>query len=133
MEFDCEPNTAVGRGYGRKVTPDECEALLREADALGLYHTAEKHGICNCCRCCCYPGRTTLELGYKGLWPKILYTAIRDAGHCAKCAKCVERCPKDALHIEDGQVGYNPDKCWGCGLCETGCPEGAITMAKLEK
>jgi NAD-dependent dihydropyrimidine dehydrogenase PreA subunit len=28
-------------------------------------------------------------------------------------------------------TGDEVDKCWGCGLCATSCPEGAITMEAL--
>ena len=131
MEFHAEANTAVGRGHGREVTKDECEALLREADRLGLYHTAEVHGICNCCACCCYPGRTTAELGYKGLWPKIAFCAVRDEAKCKACMTCVSRCPKSALTEVDGRVQFHPENCWGCGLCAGTCDEPVITMEKI--
>jgi len=131
MEFHAEPNTPVGRGLAREITLDEAEALLYKADELGLYHTAEAHGICNCCRCCCYPGRTTLELGYKGLWPKIAYQAVRNEALCQRCHRCVERCPKEALSLEGETVQFKAENCWGCGLCQTTCPAGAIEMVKI--
>jgi NAD-dependent dihydropyrimidine dehydrogenase PreA subunit len=30
-------------------------------------------------------------------------------------------------------VLYDPEKCWGCGLCANGCPSGAIVMKKLNE
>jgi ferredoxin len=29
------------------------------------------------------------------------------------------------------RVALDQEKCWGCGLCYTGCPNGAITMQPL--
>lgn len=132
MEFHVEANTAVGRGHGREVTKDEAEELLRWADELGLYHTAEIHGICNCCACCCYPGRTTAELGYTGLWPKIAYQAVREEAQCESCLTCVTRCPKGALVEQDKAVVFDPEKCWGCGLCEGTCKAKVITMQQIK-
>ena len=42
--------------------------------------------------------------------------------HCTEAA-CVEVCTSGALyHNEDGFVGYDRDKCTGCGYCEQYCP-----------
>jgi NAD-dependent dihydropyrimidine dehydrogenase PreA subunit len=50
----------------------------------------------------------------------------------------VKRCHFDAFY-HDGSVAdvqgnpnrdvlYDPDLCWGCGLCANTCPSGAIKM-----
>jgi Pyruvate/2-oxoacid:ferredoxin oxidoreductase delta subunit len=28
-------------------------------------------------------------------------------------------------------VRFDPERCWGCGLCANGCPSGAIVMEML--
>lgn len=42
---------------------------------------------------------------------------------------CMEVCPVDCIHTEDGadRVCYiDPDACTGCNLCLPACPVGAI-------
>ncbi|WP_418219659.1 4Fe-4S binding protein [Candidatus Formimonas warabiya] len=30
-------------------------------------------------------------------------------------------------------IGFNPELCWGCGLCANSCPNGAIMMEKIDE
>ena len=45
-----------------------------------------------------------------------------------KDASCVDVCPVDCIHTEDGADQYyiNPDECIDCGACEPACPVSAI-------
>lgn len=46
----------------------------------------------------------------------------RSCMHCTDAA-CVAVCPSGALyHEEYGSVGYNKDRCIGCGYCQEFCP-----------
>ena len=53
---------------------------------------------------------------------------------CQQCqdAPCVKVCPTGAAHRdpETGIVTMNPDKCIGCALCATMCPDVAITVER---
>jgi ferredoxin len=94
--------------------------------------------ICNCCACDCYPFRAAQELGSKGVWPRSRYVARHDAELCNLCGACVKRCHFDAFYHDgttveiDGKarknVVYDPQRCWGCGLCANTCPSQAIVM-----
>ena len=133
LEFSSAPNTPVGRGYGRKLSLAEAEEIIRLADKRGLYHTVESHGICNCCRCCCYPGRASLELGYGGRWPETFYVVSRDDSLCVNCGTCVRRCPKSAMCKGTDPVNrptLRSELCWGCGLCVNTCEAGALFLLK---
>ncbi len=44
----------------------------------------------------------------------------------ATCRACVDACPTQAWVIDDAHLGIDTDRCDGCGLCATACPEGAI-------
>jgi NAD-dependent dihydropyrimidine dehydrogenase PreA subunit len=42
---------------------------------------------------------------------------------------CVEVCPVDCIHFEEGEdrmLYINPDECIDCGACEPACPVTAI-------
>jgi Pyruvate/2-oxoacid:ferredoxin oxidoreductase delta subunit len=142
---------ALDRGHGRRLTKQEAKELVRRADKKGLMHTADSewqtrglHAICNCCACDCYPFRAAQELGSKGVWPRSRYIAGHNRKQCTFCGACVKRCHFDAFYHNgstvkvEGRVKRNvlfdPQKCWGCGLCANTCPAGAeaIVMESLE-
>jgi ferredoxin len=141
---------ALDRGHGRRLTSAEAKELVRWADKKGLMHTADSewrtrglHAICNCCACDCYPFRAAQELGSKGFWPKSRYIAVHDRVGCNLCGACVKRCHFDTFYHDgtslevDGKakknVLFDPDKCWGCGLCANTCPSEAIIMKGLDE
>jgi ferredoxin len=41
------------------------------------------------------------------------------------CRLCVESCPVSALKSVSGNIMYNVDICFACGICVTTCPTGA--------
>jgi NAD-dependent dihydropyrimidine dehydrogenase PreA subunit len=146
--LDESAREALDRGQGRKLTPAEAKELIRRADNQGLMHTADSewqsrglHAICNCCACDCYPFRAAEELGSKGVWPKSRYIAVYDSSLCSTCETCVDRCHFEAFFLltstgngdlaPQEAVGYDPERCWGCGLCVNTCPENAIQMEKI--
>lgn len=139
---------ALDRGQGRRVDREEAKELVRWADKRGLMHTGDDRwrerglmAVCNCCACDCYPFRAAQELGAKGVWPRSRYIAVYDRESCNLCGSCVKRCHFDAFYHDGSkveaegksraQVLYNPDLCWGCGLCANTCPSNAITMEAL--
>jgi len=140
---------ALDRGYGRPLSKEEAKQLLRWADKKGLMHTAESewqmhglHAICNCCACDCYPFRAADELGSKGAWPKIRYLVEYNAALCSLCGSCVKRCHFSAFYHDGATVkvkgkvkktvSFDPNKCWGCGLCANTCPNEAIGMKFID-
>ena len=47
---------------------------------------------------------------------------------CGLTPTCSNLCPVDAIRTEEGRLEFSHERCVNCGLCETGCPESAITM-----
>ncbi|KPN31033.1 formate hydrogenlyase complex iron-sulfur subunit [Halolamina pelagica] len=48
---------------------------------------------------------------------------------CNLTPTCSTLCPTDAIQrTNDGELQFNHADCVNCGVCESGCPEGAITI-----
>ena len=126
------------RDIGWEITPERAIKILRQADREGLMHTAYlssmhgHHGICNCCSDCCFPILAGEKLGAGDVWPVRRHVAVVDAEACTSCARCVKRCPFDAITLDrhrEPRLQIDLAACRGCGLCATGCQESALTMA----
>ena len=139
----------LDQGHGRRVTKDEMKAIIVNADRAGLMHTGLRawrargsvFGFCNCCADDCYPIRGGIKLGLARQWPRAHHVADCDWSQCNHCGKCTRRCHFGAFY-QDGTrtlvngknmrtVRFDAEKCWGCGLCATGCPVNAIEMKPL--
>ncbi len=59
-------------------------------------------------------------------------TVIPDHEICQSCGVCVNKCPTDALSLEDDKIIVDNEKCILCGECEAICPVDAIRL-KLNK
>jgi anaerobic carbon-monoxide dehydrogenase iron sulfur subunit len=56
--------------------------------------------------------------------PKIAVCRFEDCdGH-----PCVEACPVEAIHVEDGKIFIYEEECTGCTICVESCPYDAIWM-----
>jgi len=68
--------------------------------------------------------------------PKIIHTIIRR--YCKSCGICILRCPTKALHFSKTLTGIygtpivevEIKKCVGCRMCESVCPDTAISVKK---
>ena len=45
---------------------------------------------------------------------------------CVGCGICVEKCPVDAIFMEDEKARINMEECIHCGTCHSICPEEAV-------
>ena len=45
---------------------------------------------------------------------------------CLGCGLCVENCPRQAIHLVQGQADIDRDRCVPCQICRQVCPRGAI-------
>lgn len=127
----------VENGFGRMISKEEAKDILRNCIEAGLVHkayhphgniTKEETSLCNCCKDCC----GTFGLWKGGIVPMVNatnYLAKTDLDFCTGCGKCVEKCPVDAIKLnDDGKAERNDDWCIGCGICAHFCPESAIKM-----
>ena len=126
----------IGQGFARRVSKEEAMKIMRQVEEAGLVHKAfhnnsniekEENSICNCCKDCC----DTFTLWRNGASPMInstMYLSVIDPSACTGCGICVERCPVDAIVMNDDGVAVREEQyCIGCGVCARFCPADAIS------
>jgi ferredoxin len=129
-------------GPMEEINLEEAREMVLQSDERGHFHQVLYAKvpfpicICNCDARYC----TSL----KQRWANNVEAAIFkghevcavDGETCRFCEEplCVSRCAFDALHYdrEAGRVHVHPGDCFGCGLCRTACPRGALSLVARE-
>lgn len=57
---------------------------------------------------------------------------VIDSEKCINCKKCIRELGCPAITVNDGKVVIEPSLCFGCGLCKSVCPTGAIGGGRNE-
>jgi len=132
LSFGVAAEYYIENGIGRQISAEEAIQILEDADKSGLVHAGanSKHlsNICNCCPCCCASLKGIIEKGHdKRKYMNALFEAIVDASSCTGCEECLDRCPVDAITVDD-TARVDREKCLGCGLCASNCPAEAISL-----
>ena len=132
LSFGVAAEYYIENGIGREITAEEAIKILKDADEAGLIHAGanSKHlsNICNCCPCCCASMKGITKKGLdKHRFLNAMFESIIDQEKCIACGNCIERCPVEAITLEDFAM-VDRDQCLGCGLCASVCPEEAITI-----
>jgi len=126
-------------GEGRRVSLEEAEEVLRNADERGLVHLTiynphqHVYAVCCCCSCCCHDLQFLKLHGRSDMIARSEYVAETDADRCVHCGDCVARCVFGARVWEGGVMIYDAAACYGCGLCVSVCPAEATTMLRREE
>jgi len=125
------------RGIGRLVSKEEALDILKRCEEEGLVHCISNTGkyvdfICNCCTCHCGILQGLRAADRPGMAAVSSFIASLEKGDCSDCGDCVERCPMDALAVEDDVVALDSNRCIGCGLCASVCPTGALRLEPRE-
>lgn len=130
-------------GMAKEITKDEAIELLHKCEKEGLVHmsnNAQKghYWICNCCTCSCGIMGGLTRLGNPHAFAKSNFiAAIDESVKCAKCYKCVEICPMQAIqhwlpHDEADEIWkIDENKCIGCGVCASNCPTNRMILQKI--
>jgi Na+-translocating ferredoxin:NAD+ oxidoreductase subunit B len=125
---------AVERLGARKVDKEEAREALEQSEEAGLVHmsrnvTEDIEFMCNCDRWHCRAMKLVSAQPRPGLFFNSGFQPKFDPYLCVACETCLERCPAAALVMGDEDIPeVDLDKCFGCGVCATGCSEEAITM-----
>jgi len=139
MLFEETCTFLVERGFGRYLSKEEMKDKLREFDQAGLVHQVNNSQdrltlICNCCPCCCGILRAYARLGNSNAIAGSGFIPVNQPQLCTGCGICAEeRCPMQAIEIAADRALIDLDKCLGCGLCATGCPNQAMRMERAQE
>ncbi len=90
------------------------------------YETRHQQGFpcdqrrCPSCGAMLVRKESSLEVKQSNSIPSINQTL------CKGCARCVSRCPAEAIVMQDGKASIDATLCLGCRRCESACPVQAI-------
>jgi NAD-dependent dihydropyrimidine dehydrogenase PreA subunit len=116
-------------GMCRLITYDEALEVVHRSNRNGLVHTHDPaEFLCNCCRDCCIFFVSLRLTGTLPLEPSE-YVAVVDEETCSACSDCVDRCPVEAIAVDDVAV-IDAGKCLGCGVCFPACPSKSVKFVR---
>ena len=136
FEFNEVGDQSVKKGLARYVSLEEAADILQIANERGLVHLSlympnhEIFALCNCCPCCCHDLQIVRLYNRNDLVVQSDYVAVSDTESCTHCGTCIDRCVFDARSWNNGEMLYNENACYGCGLCVTTCPSEVISMTR---
>jgi NAD-dependent dihydropyrimidine dehydrogenase PreA subunit len=126
----------VENGMGRYVEQEEALAILKQGQEAGLVcqlsASQNANALCMCCDCCCGPLIAYKKHARPSEMVNSSFFARVSEGDCIGCDLCEERCPMDAISMDD-VARVNLDRCIGCGVCAVACPTEAIKVFRKDK
>ena len=134
MSFGDMADLYIDEGWGRQLDQREALEIARQNEEEGLVlmpgNQQEPNFMCSCCRDCCQMLNMIQNFPKPAEGVASNYYAEVNSELCTGVGTCVERCPMNAVSLNNGFATIELARCIGCGLCVPGCPEKAITLAK---
>jgi electron transport complex protein RnfB len=123
----------VEQGMGREITVAETLDILKRSNEEGLVHITgnyqeEIDTICNCCHDACIFLTGLMQQGEENMFARSNFVSEINQETCVECGECAERCPVDAISLDDGPAAVDGDKCIGCGVCYPTCPSESVSL-----
>ena len=136
MAFGTGAYFYVDNGLGREISQEDALKILHKAMDSGLVlqpgNGKKVWGICMCCGCCCGLLKALRKMDKPAAVAHTSFYAEVLADNCTSCGLCEERCPMDAITIEDTAV-INRDRCIGCGVCVGACSLDAVVLRQKDE
>ncbi len=121
---------------GEEISTGEALKLLKQAAEAGLVlqpgNSQKPMNICMCCGCCCQILKNMKTLEKPAEFACSSFYAEIDEERCAACGDCEEKCPMDAIEVDD-VAAVNLDRCIGCGVCAVACDLDAVSLKLKEE
>lgn len=123
----------IDMNSAKKISIEEALGILDRAEEAGLVSqpagSQNPAALCNCCGDCCAVLRALNRHPQPARLVISNYHAVVDQSLCSACETCLQRCQIGAIRIEEQDVAeIDLDRCIGCGLCVTTCPEEALIL-----
>ena len=122
----------IESGSARQLTKEETLSILDKAEEAGFVlqpeNTQKPNFICCCCGDCCNVLTTVKKFPKPAEYYHSNYYSKVDSENCDQCWDCIERCPMDALEMQDDAPSVDLDRCIGCGVCVSTCKSGAYEL-----
>lgn len=135
FQFGGAAHFYVDNGWARQISKEECKKILKKAQEIGLViqptNSQKPTAICCCCGCSCGVLSNAKKIDKPAKYFATNYFSRVDPELCASCETCLERCPMEAITMnDDDKAEINLDRCIGCGVCIPTCPQQAIQLIK---
>lgn len=123
-------------GLGRPITQEEALEVLKKGVDAGLViqpsNAKKAANICMCCGCCCQILKNIKALPEPAKAVHTNYYAQVDGDNCTACSTCVQRCPMDAITVDD-TARVDLTRCIGCGVCVPTCEFDALALKQKKE
>lgn len=132
LSFGLAALIQIGSGLGRRLTPNEAEAVCRRSAESGMVHHAiysfgSLYEVCNCCAETC-----SVVRAYKAGVPEAVRPTAYRAVRGSDCNGCRERDARVCEEVCPYGLAPSSPECLGCHTCVEHCPRGAIVMVLRE-
>lgn len=114
IQIGAEAEYYVKTGRARRITREEAEQILRDAEREGLVHEIFNNEgvnkstfICNCCGCSCSV-LCRVSLMRCPDYVRSNFVAEINPDNCVACGACVESCNANALVLGNALTGKKP-------------------------
>jgi len=136
MAFGTGAYFYIDNGLGREISQEEALKILHKAMDSGLVlqpgNGKKVWGICMCCGCCCGLLKALKKMDKPAAVAHTSFYAEVLVDNCTACGLCGERCPMDAINIDDTAI-VNRDRCIGCGVCVGTCSVDAVELRQKDE